>query len=88
MPVWTPGTRAFRELIRSLSSEDDGKTTDPVGLYPVNAAGQRRALQPFGGRMSSLVGTRAFRQVTTAPWFLASGTWNDNGVWRDDIAWT
>jgi hypothetical protein len=91
MRNWIPGSRGFREMLRNLSTEDDNAIGAPKGLFSVGSPPQRRALTAAGGRNAVLPGTRAFRRALSASsltvWFLATGVWNPNGVWRDDIAW-
>ncbi len=81
-----PGTRRFRETMRALAVED-ANTSDPVGLYAPNDRPARRTLAPLGGRTATLMGSRAFRLAFANAWFLATGTWNDAGLWRDGVAW-
>jgi hypothetical protein len=87
MRKFIPGTRAFREFIRLWSREDDGKTSDPVGLYSLGSAGQRRALVAIGGANAGIPNARPFREALQTVWFLASGVWNDEGLWQDAEPW-
>jgi len=87
MKRFIPGTRSFREYLRALATEDDGKTTDPVGLYSMGSRAYRRTLVRLGGRTAHLAFDRPFRAALTPKWFMFAGVWTDAGRWRDGVAW-
>lgn len=85
-----PGTRAYRELLRTRTPNPNVEPdTDAMGLYSPGDKPNRKTLVHLGGRAARMMGARAFRISLSkaAEWFLIFGVWDDNGKWQSDVPW-